>query len=318
MTDNDGKAEAQAEAAQWYARLKTLPVSLKTLDEFFVWRRQPGNVDAFLAVEELYDTTGRLAERSSIQAATDAAYQRGLVRGRRGPNRVALASGLVALLVAGGVLFTSWYGRDQSLTTGVGETREVALSDGSIVELDTDSALTTHFTHDARHVRLTRGQAYFTVAHNAELPFIVDAGSASVTATGTQFDVRRAGDQTVVTLVQGGVDIRSGNSLSHLTSGQKLRVVPGQKLVPETVDTASSTAWTRGRLVLDGVPLSQAIDEVNRYADHPVRLDDPSYAEVRFSGTLTTGDVAAFVAAVTAILPLKSVTERNGSVHLIG
>ena len=318
MTDNDGKANAQAEAAQWYARLKTLPVSLKTLDEFFVWRRQPGNLDAFLAVEELYDTTGRLADCSSIRAATDAAYQRGLDQGRRGRNRVALASGLAALLIAGGALFTPWAGHDQSFSTSVGETREVALSDGSIVKLDTDSALTTHFTHEARHVRLRRGQAYFTVAHDAELPFIVDAGSASVTATGTQFDVRRIGDQTLVTLIQGGVDIRSGDSLSHLASGQKLRVVPGQKLVPEAVDTANFTAWTRGRLVLDGVPLSQAIDEVNRYTDHPVSLDDRSFADVRFSGTLTTGDVPAFIAAVTALLPLRTVTDRNGSAHLIG
>ena len=318
MSEGDGKAGARAEAAQWYARLQTLPVSHKTLEEFFAWRKLPGHADAFLAVDELHNATGQLAGRSSMQDATEAAYQRGLERGRRGRYRAACGGALAVVLIVGDMFFLPRSGPDRRFSTGIGEQREVALADGSIVKLDTDSALSTHFTRDARHIRLERGQAYFTVAHNAELPFIVDAGSASVTATGTQFDVRRIGDQTDVTLVQGGVDVRSGDSISHLFSGQALHVVPRQKLAPGAADTASSTAWTHGRLVLDSVPLAHAIDEVNRYTDHPVRLDDRAFADAKFSGSLTTGDVPSFIAAVTAILPLRAVTDDKGSVHLVG
>jgi transmembrane sensor len=317
MNDNDGKADAQAEAAQWYARLQSLPVSHKTLEAFFAWRNLPGNEDAFLAVDELHNAAGRLAGRPSIQAAAQAAYQRGLERGRKGRYSVAWAGGMAALLVAGSVFFMPWPSHDKSFSTGIGEQREVALEDGSIVKLDTDSALSTHFTRDARRIHLVRGQAYFTVAHNAKLPFIVDASSVSVVATGTQFDVRRTNEQTDVTLVQGGIDIHAGESISHLTPGQKLRVVPGRKSVPEVADMASSTAWMHGRLVFDNVSLVQAVNEVNRYTNHPVRLDNRAFADAKFSGSLATGDVPSFVAAVTALLPLRAVTDETGSVHLV-
>jgi transmembrane sensor len=318
MNDKDGKADARAEAAQWYARLQSLPVSRDTLEEFFAWRRLPGHADAFLTVEQLHIAAGQLAGRAAIRAVTEDAYQRGLKRGLGGRSRAVFAAGMAVLLIAGSLFFLPRLSRDQSFLTSIGEQREVALEDGSIVKLDTDSVLSTHYTRDARHIRLVRGQAYFTVAHNAERPFIVDAGPASVTATGTQFDVRRTGDRTDVTLVQGGVDIRSGDSISHLVSGQKLRVQPGQKPVPETADTSSITAWTHGRLLLQGASLTHAIDEVNRYTDHPVRLDDQAFADAKFSGALNTGDVPAFIAAVTALLPLRAVTDETGSVHLVG
>lgn len=317
MNDNDGKADARAEAAQWYARLQSLPVSIKTLKAFFAWRSLPGNDDAFLAVDELHNAAGRLAARPSIRAAAEAAYQRGLERGRKGRYRAAWAGGMAALLVASVVFFMPLPSHDGSFSTDIGEQREVALEDGSIVKLDTDSALSTRFTREARRLNLVHGQAYFTVAHNAKLPFIVDAGSVSVVATGTQFDVRRTSDQIDVMLVQGGVDIRVGKGSSHLTPGQKLRVVPGQKPVPEAADMASSTAWTHGRLVFDNVSLAQAINEVNRYTNHPICLDNQAFADAKFSGSLAIADVPSFVAAVTAMLPLRAVTDETGSVHLV-
>jgi transmembrane sensor len=236
---------------------------------------------------------------------------------RRGWQRAALAAGVAAFLVAGGVFLAPWSSHDRSVSTRIGEQREVTLEDGSIVNLDTNSALSIHFSRHARHVHLVRGQAYFTVAHSPNLPFIVDAGSVKVTATGTQFDVRQIGDRIEVTLVQGGVDIRSGDSLSRLVSGQKLRILPGRNTVPERVDLALATAWTHGQLVLDGVSLAHAIEEVNRYTDRPVRLADPTYADAKFSGSLKIGDIPGFVAAVTAMLPLRPVTDKAGSVRLV-
>ena len=236
---------------------------------------------------------------------------------RRGWQCAALAAGVAAFLVAGGAFLAPWSSHDRSVSTRIGEQREVTLEDGSIVNLDTDSALSILFSRHARHVHLVRGQAYFTVAHSPDLPFIVDAGSVKVTATGTQFDVRQVGNRIDVTLVQGGVNIRSGDSISRLVSGQKLRVLPGRKPVPEMADLALANAWTHGHLVLDGVSLAHAIDEVNRYTDRPVRLADPTYAGAKFSGSLKTGDVPGFVAAVTAMLPLRAVTDKAGSVHLV-
>jgi transmembrane sensor len=115
MNDKDGKADARAEAAQWYARLQSLPVSRDTLEEFFAWRRLPGHADAFLTVEQLHIAAGQLAGRAAIRAVTEDAYQRGLKRGLGGRSRAVFAAGMAVLLIAGSLFFLPRLGRDQSV-----------------------------------------------------------------------------------------------------------------------------------------------------------------------------------------------------------
>lgn len=73
---------------------------------------------------------------------------------------------------------------------GVGEMPVVTLEDGSVVQLNAASAIAVEFTEKRRVIRLLRGEAFFQVAHGADRPFTVMAGTTSVTALGTAFDVR--------------------------------------------------------------------------------------------------------------------------------
>lgn len=72
----------------------------------------------------------------------------------------------------------------------------------------------------------------------------------------------------------------------------------------------------RGRIVLDGMTLERAVAEVNRYVKTPVRLDAARFANTRISGTVDAGDTGSFTKAVTAILPLKSEINSDGSITL--
>ena len=114
------------------------------------------------------------------------------------------AIGAAAALVIGG--WTWWQGRS-TFTTGVGEQWVVQLADGSSVRLDTDSRVRVRFSDGQRLVDLERGQAMFSVAHDAQRPFVVAAGDARVTAIGTVFDVQRQSAGVSVTLVSGAVDV---------------------------------------------------------------------------------------------------------------
>ena len=70
MNDNEVDGDdATEQAAHWYARLETLPVSARTLEQFFEWRKIPGNREAFDAVDLFYRETGTLAGRPAIAAA---------------------------------------------------------------------------------------------------------------------------------------------------------------------------------------------------------------------------------------------------------
>lgn len=77
MNDKESETERRrAEAAQWFARLKTLPVSHGTLNDFFAWRRQPGNGEAFEEAERFWSSAERVGESPEILRAIEAAERR--------------------------------------------------------------------------------------------------------------------------------------------------------------------------------------------------------------------------------------------------
>lgn len=316
----DRTEQVRAEAAQWVARLATRPVPTDVLALFMIWRKVPEHRAAYDEAAGVWDASADLATRPDMRALAEEAYQRGR-RQRRSTlgRRFGLpVAGLVAVALAIGVTHgLDGAAKSETYGTKVGEQSEVALDDGSRVSLDTDTRLRVRFSPTLRHVDLEHGQAFFTVAHNAARPFVVDADHTDVTATGTQFAVRRLGDEVAVTLVEGGVAVAPPNRpKTQLGAGQQWSLRRDQAPQVRAVDTGVATAWKQGRIVLDDTPLAAAIAEVNRYARKPVKLDSERFAGERVGGSFATGDIASFVAAVTAVLPLAAVRGTDGSIHL--
>lgn len=304
--------DAMAEAAHWHARLQGRSISLATVEEFFAWRRIPEHASAWRALCEFHERAEAIAGDPAIREATEAAFGRPLRRRRK-----LIAGGVAAALVAAsGFLFFARPWASQTYSTERAEIREIALADGSRVTLDADTHLKVRYTKDARLLSLDSGRAFFAVAHNPDRPFVVMAGLTRVTATGTQFDVRRTGDQTDVALIEGGVDVATEGRVSHLNPGQGLSVAGQAKPLSHRVDLTAARAWTTGWIVLDDVPLSDAIGQVNRYTKRPVTLDAQRYAATHISGTFVMGDIPSFIAAVTAILPLRVAHNDDGSYRL--
>lgn len=146
MNDDAGQDEdAVAQAAQWHARLSTLPVSRETLEAFFAWHRLPAHREAFEAIDTLNTRIRRLAGRSAIETAADAAYRRDASprRERRWPMRAAALC--ATLLLVAGIGWNHWRPSRETFSTAVGERREIALQDGSTIMLDSDTHLSIRF-----------------------------------------------------------------------------------------------------------------------------------------------------------------------------
>jgi transmembrane sensor len=76
-------------------------------------------------------------------------------------------------------------------STALAQQREIRLSDGSTMLLNTASKATVFFSMREREVYLAHGEASFNVTHDADRPFLVRAGNNHrMQATGTRFDVR--------------------------------------------------------------------------------------------------------------------------------
>jgi transmembrane sensor len=303
------------EAAAWFTRLKQASVSEATIEEFFAWRRTPANGAAYAQVEARWKQADRVRNDPELVRLTEAALRREtpwmkLRRWFRGPI---LPLSVAAVLLGGTLVATYAQFRGTVFQTGVGAQQIVRLEDGSLLRLNTDSKVTVRFSRDERRVQLVRGEGYFEVAHDAARPFIVMAGSARVRAVGTKFDVRRTGETTRVTLVEGRVQVSRATQARTWTLDPNQQItVNGVATPPRPVDAAETTSWTTGQLRFRETPLAAAVDEVNRYSRRKITLDADHLSDVRVNGVFETGNTQAFVSAVTDLFDLEAVTTSDG------
>jgi transmembrane sensor len=235
-------------------------------------------------------------------------------------KRYAVVASMVAMVIGGGVYFSPDQEPEYSaeFATVVGELRQVALPDGSVIDLNGRTRLKVHFLDDSRQVELIQGEAMFSVEHDTSRPFVVQAGNGSVTVTGTRFDVRRDPALTQVAVESGTVKVKGRaedqSSLVALTAGLGLRIDADGRVSPASaVNTAEITAWRDGKLVFSDAPLGDVVRAVSRYRDKPLRVADGKATDLRLTGVFESEDTDALLGALPSILPVVVRTLPDGS-----
>lgn len=205
--------------------------------------------------------------------------------------------------------------------TGVGERSAVVLPDGSIATLDTDSELRVAYSNKERGVHLDKGQALFEVAKGRPIPFQVYANGQRIIAVGTTFNVRIDGDRVQVSMVEGVVKVRptyippkAGAPVQEVTlrAGEVLTTRLDQPNLINSVSTREIATWRGGLLVFQDEKLSDAVAEVNRYTDRPIRLADASIGNYRVTGVFRTNDPGHFATAMSEVFPLEVDRDVHG------
>ncbi len=181
------------------------------------------------------------------------------------------------------------------ITVPDGARAQFELPDGSGVLLGAGSTLRWSRASygRSRDVRLT-GEAYFTVVHDSRKPFRVHAMDLVATDLGTEFLVQAYPEQRGAQVVvrSGTVAVQPGTRRGSTTPSRVVRpgelgriTAEGQPLV-EQADTAQYFAWIQGVLVLDRVPLREALPRLSRWYDLEFRLADTSLGSLPLSGRL--------------------------------
>lgn len=313
-----GKA-AEREAVRWLLRLEAGPLDDAQAQEFSAWCAAAGNAAALEKARMLWRAAGDVAGSPEI------ARLRASIPARPAARRTFFAGAVaacLAVMVAGGLAFTSFDEAPSAIATTVGERATMTLEDGSVLILDTGSTAEVVFNQHERRVVLSRGQAMFEVAKEPRRPFVVYAGGRRVLAIGTAFNVRMDRAALEVTLVEGHVAVERAGAQPNATDRERTELIAGQRLIATSgpdakvtvtpADIAFVTAWTTGKLVFLNTRLVDAVAEVNRYTRTPVVLNDSSLSDLRVSGVFRTGQTGEFARAVAQVYPVSIAYEDRG------
>jgi transmembrane sensor len=175
-----------------------------------------------------------------------------------------------------------------TLTTPKGGQTSISLPDGSKVWLNSSSSITfpAVFTGKTREVR-TRGEVYFEVTGNANLPFIVDIdGMAKVEVLGTNFNINSYADEGIIrtTLIEGSIRLNLNTAENNRantavnTASAQVILKPGQQgmisltsagkaspiNVLDQVDIEQIMAWKNGLFNFNGYDLRTVMRQLER------------------------------------------------------
>lgn len=239
-----------------------------------------------------------------------------------------VAAILVIAFVSGGALSYFLFKAEPEIISAytvirapLGAKSEVILPDGSQVWINAGSSIKydNNFNKTTRNILLD-GEAYFKVAKNKKVPFIVNTADIDIVAVGTEFNVKAYADEDLIetTLVEGKVAIKGDENSKNkdikqvmLESQQKAVYVRNDKQVKivskkskeivskedaqlshgivyiaKRIDPLPIIAWKDSKLIIRGEELSDLAVKLERKYNVNISFDSNAIMKYRFSGTL--------------------------------
>jgi len=305
--------DSTASAEEWFVRLRREDPGADARLDFDHWLSASAeNREAWQDLCAIWGDLGALrADDELLVIRQQALAQHDEGRGW-GQWRVLAAAGMAAMLLIGaGLVWRDFEAADDRSSLAqteaapshfinpVGKRSRILLADGSIVQLDADSALTISYTEHRRAIALERGRALFHVAKNPARPFVVTAAGRGVTALGTRFSVDIQQRAVRIVLDEGRVRVDDRRRGAIATVGHRVELTAGHMLLaderatwrPVEASTTQLLAWTNGQLLFDDQRLADVVTEVNRYSATQIVIVDAALADRRLSAVLKAGDV---------------------------
>lgn len=221
-------------------------------------------------------------------------------------NLIEIFRKVAAVLILPLIIATIWmafekttpeseYREWHTLKTPAGMRSEFILPDSTKVYLNSETSLTypLAFDNDKREVRLI-GEAYFEVAENKKVPFVVDAGTIDIEVTGTEFKASNYQHENLleVVLVSGEVNLYEGNytedknMLTPLVPGERFRFDQENKTMNiKNVDVEKYLAWKDGILMFRDDSMEEVVQRMNRWFNVEIQLTGPDLTDYVYTAT---------------------------------
>ncbi|MBX9915959.1 MAG: DUF4880 domain-containing protein [Nitrosomonas sp.] len=285
--DGTNSTSLSEQAAEWVILLSDGEISHELRTDFETWLAQDSRH------REAYEQVDHLWQSLTPQK-------------RQSRKGIKLVLSIVLLLCGlHGLPLSEWLAGEH---TSIGEIRRIALTDGSHITLDSDSAADIAFDTHQRRIILRRGRLLAEVTpdfSHSQRPFMVETRDGIAQALGTLYTVEQSDYDSIVNVIESRVAIAS-RARPHqpitLQAGQSIRLDRRQLYQPKTTST-SATSWTQARLIYQDALLDQIISDLARYQKGVLKINEQA-GQLRFTGVLPADDAEAALIILKDALPI--------------
>lgn len=288
------------EARDWLVLLTSGRATVADAKALQAWCAQsPEHAQAFEGAKRLWQQLGAAAEHQ----------ERPRHFGRRAFLGGAIAASAALLMVRVGAP-GGLAGLTADYRTEIGEQRQVLLSEGVSLELNTQ----TRISRVGPGIELLEGEVE-VLAHGVQ-PLRVQAGEGWVSAAQARFNVRNTDHHVCVTCIEGSLQVDVGGRKVGLDSGRQLTYGAAGMGEPVAVDTQAVVAWREQVLVFNNATLATVVDEINRYRPGMLVLLNKELGQRRVQARFSLQQLAGVALLIRDAYGAKC-TELPGGVVLL-
>jgi transmembrane sensor len=266
------------DAIAWISLLSSGKATLADAEAMKRWcAEDPAHARAYASVAQVWHlltpvaavaSTSKIMERERGQATRHAIGRRAFLGGALAASAACAAYTAVNPPLH---LWPSLAELRADIRTGTGQQRRVEIASGLAVDLNTRSSIAVRSAPAGSNaIELISGEAVVSAGPDPGAICVIVAGDGRTVARNARVDVRQGDSRIRVACLDGTVRVEHRGQAVTLSAGQQVVYDDTNISGIGAFDAAVVTAWQEGRLVFRGEPLSQVIDEVNRY--RPGRL----------------------------------------------
>ena len=295
---NYAKGLDQEDVRIWKDWIAKNPGNMKTAREArdFISLLIPNK--RFLPERFIDSEWSRLMERLNIDGNKKIASEpaKGKIKIWHYAASIALFISLLGVLLSKTTLKQDEILAESVIVVPKGEIRKIILPDNTLVFLNSDTRLSYNsgFGEKFREVNL-EGEAYFEVAHNADIPFIVHTLENEIKVVGTSFNVKAYPDEGIhqIALEKGKIAVSDQHQKSYLLDPNQTYLLlrsNGSAKAFSTENIKDYSSWTEGKVIFRNRRFVDVAKDFERSYNVVFDIQNKQILDNRYTGEFSRDD----------------------------
>ncbi len=226
-----------------------------------------------------------------------------------------IAAIFIFLFTVAGGLFALLNNKETSIYAE-NDVFDTQLPDGTNITLNKNSEISYNSKFNKKERKITlNGEAYFSVEHNVNKPFIIETQQGFIEVVGTEFYVNSTENSLEVIVNLGIVAVyKYSDKIDsvHISKNQKIQIsdIVSTIEVKENEDN-NYISWKTKKLDFDNSTFSEVVETLEKTYDVEIEVKNPELLNCEISGKFDNQSIESVLTVIQSILDIKYKISEN-------